>query len=241
MESLETDIAIDVGPHRLHGSLAVPPGAESLVVFAHGSGSGRNSPRNRFVAQRLNQAGHATLLIDLLTEAEEERDRWTAAHRFDIPLLSLRLDGVRDWTRSELGTRGMALGFFGASTGAAAALSTAAGHPQDVQAVVCRGGRPDLAFSSLEGVRAPVLLLVGDRDPSVIDVNREALDRIRSEKDLFLVPGATHLFEEPGALDTVADLACGWFNRHLAPGRWRDGVWNAAHQRREPWLGHFGS
>jgi dienelactone hydrolase len=187
------------------------------VLFAHGSGSSRYSPRNRYVARVLGQAGLATLLIDLLTPDEEAVDAVTRQHRFDVDQLARRLVGATAWTATEPATRGLAIGYFGASTGAAAALIGAAQLPGRVGAVVSRGGRPDLAGGALDRIQAPVLLIVGGRDLPVIELNREALARIRAEKRLEIVPGATHLFEEPGALEQVAKLATGWFVRHLHP------------------------
>ena len=201
----------------VHGDLAVAPGANGIVVFAHGSGSGRSSPRNRRVAAALQRAGLATLLFDLLTPLEEERDERTRELRFDIPLLAARLRGVRTWigTRPELAP--LALGYFGASTGAAAALVAASGDPV-VRAIVSRGGRPDLAGAEvLRDVQAPTLLIVGGLDTEVIEMNRWALGHLgATEKELVIVPGASHLFEEPGKLDEVARLAADWFTKHLA-------------------------
>jgi dienelactone hydrolase len=185
-----------------------------MVLFAHGSGSSRHSPRNRYVAQVLQQAGFATLLIDLLTEAEEAIDRQTGHLRFDIALLANRLLGATDWLRDHPPTRHLHLGYFGASTGSAAALSAAAERPELVKAVVSRGGRPDLAAPALARVRAPTLLIVGAEDEPVIEMNREAMTRL-TEKKLEIIPGATHLFEEPGTLEEVARLACDWFERYL--------------------------
>jgi putative phosphoribosyl transferase len=187
------------------------------VVFAHGSGSSRLSPRNRFVADALVKDGLATLLIDLLTQDEESVDLETAELRFDIPLLAERLGLVTDWLVKEPETSGLTVGYFGASTGAAAALIAAADRPQKVGAVVSRGGRPDLALPVLGRVRQPTLLIVGGADELVLDLNRQALAELAGIKDLAVVPGATHLFEEPGALDQVAVLASGWFRRYLIP------------------------
>lgn len=190
------------------------PEAAPLILFAHGSGSSRHSPRNQHVARVLNDRGLRTLLLDLLTPAEEKRDLVTARHRFDIGLLGGRVGRALDWARDEL--RPPRIGVFGASTGAAAALVAAAEHPLAVGAVVSRGGRPDLASASLPDVKAPTLLIVGGRDTTVLDLNREALEKMGDGNELEVVEGATHLFEEPGALDEVADLAAGWFTRHLA-------------------------
>ncbi len=189
------------------------PDSAPLVVFAHGSGSSRHSPRNQHVAKVLNEHGLRTLLLDLLTPEEEQLDLVTARHRFDIPLLGERVGLALDWASDELSPQ--AMGVFGASTGAAAALVAAAEHPDTVRAVVSRGGRPDLASDSLPRVQAPTLLIVGGRDTTVLDLNREALRKLGSGHQLDIVAGATHLFEEPGALDEVADLAAGWFARHL--------------------------
>lgn len=199
----------------LHGNLLLPEQAEGLVAFAHGSGSSRHSPRNQYVAQVLYDAGLATLLFDLLTLDEEEEDIITGKQRFDINLLARRLVGVTDWLQSSEKTRHLRLGYFGASTGAAAALVAAAERADAVGAVVSRGGRPDLAAPLLDRVKAPTLLIVGGNDFPVIDMNRQALAELRVEKDLVIVPGATHLFEEPGTLERVAELASAWFVKHL--------------------------
>jgi dienelactone hydrolase len=200
----------------IEGNLFVPDGARGVVVFAHGSGSSRNSPRNRLVAASLNEAGFGTLLLDLLTASEDETDRATGQHRFDIGLLAGRVTGAVDWLRGE-GEVAVPLGLFGASTGAAAALVTAADRPEVVAAVVSRGGRPDLAGVDLGRVLAPTLLIVGGADPHVLELNRRALQLLRAPiKELAVVPGASHLFEEPGTLEDVAGLAADWFTRHLA-------------------------
>lgn len=209
------DIIIPVGDAKLEGELAIPDGERAIVAFAHGSGSSRHSPRNRAVAGELNEAGLATLLFDLLTENEDRIDQQTGELRFDIDLLAERLAGATRWLRENDETRAMTIGFFGASTGAAAALVAAAQIPDAVGAVVSRGGRPDLAGDALEEVAAPTLLIVGGADTTVIQMNREALDRLTCEKGLEIVEGATHLFEEPGALDVVARLARDWFRDHL--------------------------
>jgi pimeloyl-ACP methyl ester carboxylesterase len=185
------------------------------VLFAHGSGSSRHSPRNRYVARLLNEAKLATLLLDLLTAEEEAIDLRTAHLRFDIGLLAERLIGATDWLTQHPDTRDLPIGYFGASTGSGAALVAAAERPDVVGAIVSRGGRPDLAGSALQRVRAPTLLIVGGNDLPVIELNQAALAQLRCEKRLVIVPGATHLFEEPGALDEVARLACEWFERHL--------------------------
>jgi dienelactone hydrolase len=210
-----TPVAVPAGDAVLEGDLVVPEGALGIVLFAHGSGSGRHSPRNRQVATTLNEAGIGTLLVDLLTPAEDEVDRLTARHRFDIDLLARRLIAAVDWLRRGPAA-GVGVGLFGASTGAAAALAAAAARPDDVSAVVSRGGRPDLAGPALPRVRAATLLIVGGADDVVLELNRWALERIgAAEKRLVVVPGATHLFEEPGALDQVATLAAEWFSEHL--------------------------
>lgn len=211
----ESTVRIPVGPVVLEGTLGIPEDARGVVLFAHGSGSGRHSPRNRYVAQVLREAGLATLLIDLFTREEEEVDLRTRHLRFDIELLAERLAGATDWLARNPETRDLRVGYFGASTGAGAALVAAAERPQAVGAVVSRGGRPDLAGPVLPRVTAPTLLIVGGEDRPVIDMNREALGQLRVEKKLEIVPDATHLFEEPGALEEVARLAAGWFVSHL--------------------------
>ena len=208
-------IPVDSGRMTLHGDLALPDGAAGIVAFAHGSGSSRGSPRNRRVAQTLNDGGLATLLFDLLTEDEEVIDTRTRRLRFDIPLLGRRLVAATDWLSSLSETKDLRVGYFGASTGAAAALIAAAERPARVAAVVSRGGRPDLAAEILPRVHAPTLLIVGGLDHAVIGMNQQALARLRCEKRLEIVPGATHLFEEAGTLDAVAKLALDWFQRHL--------------------------
>ena len=201
----------------LEGNLTMPDHAQGIVLFAHGSGSSRHSPRNRYVAQVLSDAGLATLLIDLLTADEEAAERWTRHLRFDIGLLAGRLVGATDWLKQNSETGYLRIGYFGASTGAAAALVAAAERPEDIGAIVSRGGRPDLAGSALERVQAPTLLIVGGDDLPVIDMNQEALDQLRVPKKLTIVPGATHLFEEPGTLEEVARLASQWFGQYLHP------------------------
>jgi pimeloyl-ACP methyl ester carboxylesterase len=211
-------VEVPSGGVTQEGNLTVPPGARGVVLFAHGSGSSRHSPRNRYVAGVLQGAGLATLLIDLLTPAEEEVDARTRHLRFDIGLLAERLVGAADWLGDHAATRGLAVGCFGASTGGAAALVAAAERPEAVRAVVSRGGRPDLAGEELGRVRAPTLLIVGGNDVPVLRLNQEALARLAAApKRLAVVPGATHLFEEPGALEEVARLAADWFTRFLAP------------------------
>jgi pimeloyl-ACP methyl ester carboxylesterase len=209
-------VTVAAGRVVLEGDLGIADGASGIVLFAHGSGSGRHSPRNQFVAGRLRAAGLATLLIDLLTEAEEAIDERTARLRFDIPLLADRLAGAIDWLEHDQRTAGLRVGLFGASTGGGAALVAAAGRPERVGAVVSRGGRPDLAADALPVVRCPSLLIVGGDDDVVIGLNDAALRRLGSPvKELVIVPGASHLFEEPGKLDEVARLAADWFTRHL--------------------------
>ena len=200
----------------LEGNLNIPENPRGVVLFAHGSGSSRHSPRNQFVAQVLHKAGFATLLIDLLTAGEEEQDWQTGHLRFNIDLLSQRVEGATNWLSVNPATANLKIGYFGASTGAAAALVAAAAHPFAVGAVVSRGGRPDLAGSFLTSVQAPTLLIVGSKDTQVIELNRMALSLLKGEKHLEIIPGATHLFEEPGALEQVAQLASQWFTRYLA-------------------------
>ena len=211
----EQVVRVAAGPVTLEGNLTLPEEARGVVLFAHGSGSSRLSPRNRYVAWILNEARLATLLLDLLTPEEEVIDVRTAHLRFDIGRLGERLVAATDWLARHPKTRQLRVGYFGASTGAAAALVAAAVRPDIVGAVVSRGGRPDLAGRALVLVRTPTLLIVGGDDVTVIELNREALARLPGEKQLVIVPGATHLFEEPGALDQVAHLARDWFERHL--------------------------
>jgi len=203
----------------LGANLVVPAGAEGIVVFAHGSGSSRFSPRNRFVARALRAGGLGTLLVDLLTVDEERVDLVTGALRFDVDHLARRVVSVADWVATWPETRGLRVGLFGASTGAAAALLAAAARPDTFGAVVSRGGRPDLAGEAVERVSAPTLLIVGQRDEEVLTLNEDAYAQLPGIKELAVVPHATHLFEEPGALDIVAELARRWFERFLAPGR----------------------
>ncbi len=199
----------------LNGDLSIPENAKGIIVFVHGSGSSRFSSRNRAVADVLIRSQLGTLLLDLLTESEERTDAATAEFRFDIPMLAERTTGVVDWINSSTSTSSLPLGLFGASTGAAAALIAAAQRPHLVRAVVSRGGRPDLAEAALESVTAPTLLIVGGRDEPVIELNRQAFNRLSGEHELQIVPGATHLFEEAGALNDVARLATTWFLDHL--------------------------
>jgi len=208
-------VRIPAGAVVLDGDLALPSDPVGVVLFAHGSGSSRHSPRNRYVAGELQRSGLATVLADLLTPREEQLDAPTAALRFDIPLLAARLTALTDWVAGHEATAELPVGLFGASTGAAAALVAAAERPAAVAAVVSRGGRPDLAGESLRAVRQPTLLIVGDRDEIVIGLNRRAMTLLGGEVRLEIVPGATHLFEEPGALERVAHLARDWFLTYL--------------------------
>src|SRR6202158_3958946 len=208
-------VQVPAGSVTLEGNLTLPEESRAIVLFAHGSGSSRHTARNRYVARLLNEAKLATLLIDLLTLHEEVIDARTAQLRFDIDLLAERLVDATDWLTQFADTKDLRIGYFGASTGAAAALAAAAIRPDVVGAVVSRGGRPDLADAALVRVRAPTLLIVGENDERVIELNRAALAQLRCEKQLVIVAGATHLFEEPGALDVVAQVACDWFERHL--------------------------
>jgi putative phosphoribosyl transferase len=212
-----TEVQIPAGRAVLSGNLTIPENAMSLVLFAHGSGSSRHSPRNQFVARTLNRSGLGTLLLDLLTPEEEALDVYTREHRFNIGLLAERLVHATKWAREETQTRDLRIGYFGSSTGGAAALVAAAELPQDVSAVVSRGGRPDLAGDGLPKFQAPTLLIVGGNDDIVIELNEMARDQMRCEVRVEIIPGATHLFEEPGALEHVAKLASDWFSLHLGP------------------------
>lgn len=212
----ECPVTVTAGNVTLDGDLCIPEGARGVVVFAHGSGSSRFSPRNRYVAQALRDSKLATLLFDLLTPEEEKEDLWTARLRFDIGLLARRVVGATRWLEENQHTRSLKIGLFGASTGAAAALVAAVELPDDIAAIVSRGGRPDLAGEALSLVKAPTLLIVGGLDYPVIAINRDAFSRLRGEKKLVIVPGATHLFEEPGALEEVARLAADWFIQYLS-------------------------
>lgn len=212
---MTVELSIPVGEVALAGDLQVPDAAYGTVVFAHGSGSSRRSPRNRMVADRLYARGFATLLADLLSRDEEQLDRATGQLRFDIGLLADRLIAMVDTLARRWDTEGLPIGVFGASTGAAAALIAAAQRPELVRAVVSRGGRPDLAGGALDTVAAPTLLIVGGADPQVLQLNRQAAARIQAACRLHVVPGASHLFEEPGALDEVAEQAADWFTSHL--------------------------
>ena len=214
-ETEKREVQIRCGERRLSGTLTIPRGAKAVVAFAHGSGSSRFSPRNQFVAAVLQQGGLGTLLLDLLEE-EEAEDREKV---FDIELLAFRLQSAADWLAGESSTGALPVGYFGASTGAAAALVAAAQQPGKIGAVVSRGGRPDLARDYLPAVKAPTLLIVGGADDVVLQLNEEALARLTCSKELVVIPGATHLFSEPGTLEEVSRLAKEWFVRHLAPSR----------------------
>lgn len=209
------DVVIPAGDAVLRGLLTVPDAADGVVAFAHGSGSSRLSPRNQQVARELQEDGFATLLFDLLTHDEAIVDERTREHRFDIPLLGERLVAATDWLRDQESTRDLPIGYFGASTGAAAALVAAAARPEDVGAVVSRGGRPDLAGEALTRVAAPTLLIVGGLDTVVIGLNESAQERLRGTSELVIVEGATHLFEEPGTMEQVTRHAIAWFERWL--------------------------
>jgi putative phosphoribosyl transferase len=211
----QNEIQIPIGKNTLFGNLTIPKGAKGIALFAHGSGSSRFSPRNQYVAQIFNDACIATLLMDLLTQAEEAEDIYTAEYRFDIPLLADRLIAAIDWLQQNSQTAKLHIGIIGSSTGAAAALIAAAKKPDAVTTVVSRGGRPDLAGDALSYVKAPTLLIVGGDDTEVIELNRGAMAQMRCPKQLELVPGATHLFEEPGTLQQAAQLAKNWFQTYL--------------------------
>jgi len=207
---------VRIAPEGIAGDLVIPDRATGIVLFAHGSGSSRHSPRNRYVAQALNRAGFGTLLLDLLTPAEEQVDAASGDLVFDVKLLANRLLYATDWLVREAKARNTPIGYFGASTGAAAALLASTRRPTQVRAVVSRGGRPDLAGEALRNVAAPTLLIVGSRDPQVLKLNQQAISQLGAEKALHIVPRATHLFEEPGALEQVADLARDWFAAHMS-------------------------
>jgi putative phosphoribosyl transferase len=214
------EVSISCDSVILRGDLSVPPDASGIVIFAHGSGSSRHSPRNTYVAQTLHDKGLATLLFDLLTKEEEDEERWTAHIRFNIPLLAERLISTTYWTKNSRQTGRLKIGYFGASTGAAAALVAAAKLSHLVDAVVSRGGRPDLAGKELEQVKSPTLLIVGENDKTVTDLNKKALKSLKhvNNKKIIIIPRATHLFEEPGALEKVARVATDWFLNHLKKG-----------------------
>jgi putative phosphoribosyl transferase len=210
-----TPVSIPIKSGSVHGDLIIPADSRAAILFAHGSGSSRQSPRNRYVGRHLNEAGFATLLLDLLTMDEEIIDQETAHLRFDIDLLANRLISATDWFRARRDPEARHIGYFGASTGAAAALVAAAKRPRVIEAVVSRGGRPDLAGPALVSVRAPTLLIVGEYDETVVDLNLKAAAKLQATHRMDQVPRATHLFEEPGALERVANLARGWFQEHL--------------------------
>lgn len=211
----EIPVTIPIDKQKINGDLFLPEGAKLIVLFAHGSGSSRFSPRNRFVAKMFNEAGIATLLMDLLTREEEEIDIRTAQFRFNIDLLSQRLVSATEWIKKNPATRELAIGYFGSSTGAAAALIAATKLPAEIVAIVSRGGRIDLALEYLHKVKAPTLCIVGGKDTIVLNLNQEAMKHIPAEKKLEIVPEASHLFEEPGKLEEVAKLATKWFLQHL--------------------------
>jgi len=209
------EVTIPLNKALIYGNLTVPEGAKGIVLFAHGSGSSRFSPRNTHVAKEINAAGIATLLIDLLTKEEEQIDEFTGEFRFNINLLAQRLVHATEWVKKNTNTKLLSIGYFGASTGAAAALIAAAKLPEQVKAVVSRGGRPDLAGEHLPNVKAPTLLIVGGDDTQVLELNRQASQQMTTEKKIVVVPGATHLFEERGKLEEVSRLAIGWFSKHF--------------------------
>ncbi len=211
-----SEVRVPAGRAVMDGNLTLVDGSRALVLFAHGSGSSRHSPRNQFVARTLNDAGLATLLFDLLTPEEESVDLYTREHRFDISLLAERLVHATNWAKQQEETKDFNIGYFGSSTGGGAALVAAAELPEEVGAVVSRGGRPDLAGEALPKVKAPTLLIVGGEDHVVIDLNEQARAQMKCECKIEIVPGATHLFEEPGALEKVAKLASDWFIGHIA-------------------------
>ena len=210
-----SEVILEAGKDQLGGNLTIPAGSTAIVLFVHGSGSSRFSSRNRFVAETLNNAGLATLLFDLLTDEEEDVDRFTREYRFDIPLLTRRLVDAIDWVKNNESTQALRIGLFGSSTGAAAALIGSTKRPNEIKAVVSRGGRPDLAGEALPNVQAPTLLIIGGNDSVVIQLNEEAADLLSCEHQIEIISGATHLFEEPGKLEQVASLASDWFVNHL--------------------------
>jgi putative phosphoribosyl transferase len=207
---------VEAGKVCLDGCLTVPRNASGIVLFAHEGGSGRKSPRNQFTARELNNAGLATLLFDLLTPREDLKDRISGEFRLNVPLLVHRLIGATDWIKQHPDTKNLNLGYFGASTGSAVALISAAVKPEKVKAVVSRGGRPDLAMKALPSVKAPTLLIAGGKDHAILDLNKRALAELKTQKDLIVISGATQLFEEPGSLRKVAHLAANWFQKHLS-------------------------
>jgi dienelactone hydrolase len=214
-KTLIKEIEITADKVVLKGNLSIPKNAKAIILFAHGSGSSRFSPRNQYVAQVLYKAGLATLLMDLLTKEEELIDEQTGELRFNIEFLADRLIGATTWLKKNSEAKKLAVGYFGSSTGAGAALIAAAKYPADIKTIVSRGGRPDLAMPYLKKVKASVLLIVGGNDIPVIRMNKEAMKHLSIEKKLEIVPGATHLFEEPGKLEEVAKLAAGWFTKHM--------------------------
>jgi putative phosphoribosyl transferase len=209
------DVIIGSPEVMLRAILAIPDNAHSVVLFAHGAGSSRHSPRNQYIAQKLQEAGFATLLMDLLTEDEERIDAYTARLRFDIPLLAGRLESATGWVLSQERVKDFDIGYFGVDTGAAAALVAVIQRPEVIRAIVSQGGRPDLAFNVLPEVKPPVLLIVGAKDQIVLEINKEAAKRLTTEHNLVIVPGASHLFEEPGKLDMVARRTQRWFARYM--------------------------
>ena len=216
-EPVHRPVQIPVDGILLRGELSLIPQSKGIVLFAHGSGSSRHSPRNQFVAGVIQSSGTSTLLFDLLTPEEDAEDALDGHLRFDVELLTRRLVGATRWLDHQAATRHLGVGYFGASTGGAGALAAAAELGGEIDAVVSRGGRPDLAGDALKRVTAPTLLIVGGRDTLVLELNREALDQLRCKKQIIVVPGATHLFEEHGALEEVAALSAGWFRQHLKP------------------------
>lgn len=215
VEDWMATVRIPIGQAHLEGQLIIPAGSEGVVLFAHGSGSSRHSPRNQFVARVIRESGNGTLLFDLLTAEEGREDAATGGFRFDIRLLARRLVAATQWVKAQGGTRRLGIGYFGSSTGGGAALVAAAEIGKTIRAVVSRGGRPDLAGQALPFVESPTLLIVGEYDDTVIRLNEAALAKLHCEKELKIVPGATHLFQEAGALEQVAQLAAEWFQRHL--------------------------
>ncbi|CAI9086228.1 alpha/beta hydrolase [Candidatus Methylacidiphilum fumarolicum] len=213
-EAIKEEVKVTIGEIYLPGTLEIPPEARGIVLFAHGSGSSRFSPRNQFVAKVLREKGSGTLLFDLLTSDEEAEDEFSGIYRFDIGLLAKRLVGAAHWLKIQKQTRNYPIGFFGSSTGGGAALVAAAELGDKIKAVVSRGGRPDLAGESLKKVKSPTLLIVGSLDEFVLRLNEQALEALQCKKELVIIPGASHLFEEPGALNKVAAVAADWFSAH---------------------------
>jgi len=214
-QSRNHDLMIESPETVLRAVLTIPENARSIILFAHGAGSSRYNPRNQYIAQKLHDAGFATLLMDLLTEDEDRIDAYTARLRFDIPLLAGRLESVTGWVLAQEQMKDFDIGYFGADTGAAATLVAAIQRPEVIRAIVCRGGRPDFAFTVLPEVKPPVLLIVGAKDQIVLEINKEAAKRLTTEHNLVIVPDASHLFEEPGKLDMVARRAQRWFTRYM--------------------------